>query len=95
MFGKRTGRLVAVADKIRRSRLVRKIAESRVAKRISQSRVVRRTVGVFRVARYPTREEMWLIIRISILGILIVGGVAFFAKLVLSMIFSPSSLAVS
>ncbi|MBS7248203.1 MAG: hypothetical protein QXW47_10855 [Candidatus Jordarchaeales archaeon] len=89
MFKTRLGKVRAVLGRVRGNRLVRKAAESRIVKWVSQSRVVRRTVRVFRAARYPTREEMWLIVRISIVGILIVGGLAFLIKFVLVNGFLP------
>ncbi len=89
MLNKRTGRIAAVLEKVRGSRLVRKAAESRVMKRISQSRAVRNAVRVFRAARYPTREEVWLIVRISLVGILILGGLVFLIRFVLVNGFLP------
>ncbi len=89
MLKKRSGRLGAIIDKVEGSRLVKAVAESRVVKRISQSNVVRRAIRILRAARYPSRDEIWLVIRICIVGILIIGGVAFLIRLILTNGFLP------
>ncbi|WXG40591.1 MAG: protein translocase SEC61 complex subunit gamma [Candidatus Freyarchaeum deiterrae] len=38
---------------------------------------LKRSRRVFKLARYPSRKEMWAIIRVCILGILLIGFVAF------------------
>jgi len=37
---------------------------------------------VFKLARYPSRKEMWATIRICILGILLIGVVAFIITMI-------------
>ncbi|MEM1659127.1 MAG: hypothetical protein QXX87_00210 [Candidatus Jordarchaeales archaeon] len=89
MLKSQSGKLAVVYEKIKSRRIVRKVAEFRVVKAISQSRVVRRIWRVFKASRYPTREEIWLLVRICVVGILLIGGIAFVTKLLLSVLFYP------
>nr|MDO8080758.1 protein translocase SEC61 complex subunit gamma [Candidatus Freyarchaeota archaeon] len=38
---------------------------------------IKRSRRIFKLARYPTRKEMWAIIRVCILGIILIGVLAF------------------
>lgn len=42
---------------------------------------IKRSRRVFKLARYPTRKEMWAISRVCILGIIVIGFVAFIIAL--------------
>ena len=43
---------------------------------------IKRSRRVFKLARYPSRKEMWATIRICILGILLIGVVAFIITMI-------------
>ena len=89
MASRRLAKLTAISEKVKQNHLLKRIADSNTVKRIAQSSVVRKTARVFRAARYPSRDELWMIIRICLIGILIVGGVAFLVKFVFANGFLP------
>ncbi|MFB0560700.1 MAG: protein translocase SEC61 complex subunit gamma [Candidatus Lokiarchaeia archaeon] len=43
---------------------------------------IKRSRRVFKLARYPSRKEMWATIRICILGIILIGVVAFIITII-------------
>ncbi|MBS7251113.1 MAG: protein translocase SEC61 complex subunit gamma [Candidatus Freyarchaeota archaeon] len=50
---------------------------------------IRRSRRLFKLARYPTRKEMWAIIRVCVLGIIIIGALAFIITMLFVNAFLP------
>lgn len=44
---------------------------------------------MFKLARYPTRKEIWAIIRVCVLGIIIIGALAFIITMLFVNAFLP------
>jgi protein translocase SEC61 complex gamma subunit len=44
------------------------------------------TKRIFQLAKQPTRQEIWLQFKISMLGLFVVGGVGFFIRLLMTVI---------
>jgi protein translocase SEC61 complex gamma subunit len=42
---------------------------------------IKRSRRIFKLARYPNRKEMWAISRVCILGIILIGFIAFIITL--------------
>ncbi|MGQ9719946.1 MAG: protein translocase SEC61 complex subunit gamma [Candidatus Jordarchaeum sp.] len=50
---------------------------------------IKRSRRVFKLARYPSRKEMWATTRICILGIIIIGVIAFLITMIFIYGFLP------